>query len=229
MVNRSIIPPVKENNISYRRGITGVPEPAFTFKPFHTVRTKREFWNSSTLDITTLVCTPWHKAGTPLYPASKSIPSPISRSAFSFLRCCHLNDCLIADTCRDSSKCIILKHMRYILLVPITVPPHSLCHHIGKFRCIRKGISTSGFRPFQISISIIVALQCQFNIFHIQRIFYSCTFQTAFYFLHTTRNRILWICDSIWLSGIFCIKAPFWTLHRVKSSPAWFLHHNGFD
>ena len=58
MVNRSIIPPVKENNISYRRSITGVPEPAFTFKPFHTVRTKREFWNSSTLDITTLVCTP---------------------------------------------------------------------------------------------------------------------------------------------------------------------------
>ena len=58
VVNRSIVSPVKENNISCRRSITGVPEPAFTFKPFHTVRTKREFWNSSTLDITTLVCTP---------------------------------------------------------------------------------------------------------------------------------------------------------------------------
>ena len=33
-----------------------------------------------------LVCTPGHKAGTPLYPASKSIPTPIGRSAFSFLR-----------------------------------------------------------------------------------------------------------------------------------------------
>ena len=111
VVNRSIISPVKENNISCRRGITSVPKPSFTFKPLHTVRTKRKFRNDSTLNITALVCTPGHKAGTPLYPASKSIPTPISRSAFSFLRCCHLNNCLIADTCRDSSKCIILKHM----------------------------------------------------------------------------------------------------------------------
>ena len=209
MVNRPIISPVKENNISCHRGITSVTEPTFAFKPLHTVRTKRKFRNDSTLNITALVCTPGHKAGTPLYPASKSIPTPIGRSAFSFLRCCHLNDCLITDTCRDSSKCIILKHMWYILLVPIAAPAHSLCHHIGKFCCIRKGISTSGFRPFQISISKIVTLQCQFNIFHIQRIFYSCTFQTTFYFLHTTGNRILWIRDSIRLSGIFCIKAPF--------------------
>ena len=31
-------------------------------------------------------------------------------------------------------------------------------------------------------------------------------FQTAFYFLHSARNRILRICDSIRLFGIFCIK-----------------------
>ena len=105
----------------------------------------------------------------------------------------------------------------YILLVPIAAPPHSLCHHIRKFCCIRKGISTSGFRPFQISISIVVTLQCQFNISHIQRIFYSCTFQTTFYFLHTTGNRILWIRDSIRLSGIFCIKLP--SEHCIGSSP----------
>ena len=111
VVNRSIISPVKENNISCRRGITSVPKPSFTFKPLHTVRTKRKFRNDSTLNITALVCTPGHKAGTPLYPTSKSIPAPVSCPTFPFLRCCHLNDCLIADTCRDSSKCIILKHM----------------------------------------------------------------------------------------------------------------------
>lgn len=123
VVNRSIISPVKEYNISYHRGITSVTEPAFTFKPLHTVRTKRKFQNDSTLNITALVCTPGHKTGTPLYPACKSIPAPVSCSTFSFLRCCHLNDCLITDSCRDSSKCIILKHMWYILLVPITAPP----------------------------------------------------------------------------------------------------------
>ena len=58
VINRSIVPPVKENYISCRRCITSVPEPAFTFKPPDTVRTKREFRNDSTLDITALVCTP---------------------------------------------------------------------------------------------------------------------------------------------------------------------------
>ena len=92
MVNRSIISPVKENNISCHRGITSVTEPAFTFKPLHTVRTKRKFRNDPTLNATALVCTPGHKAATPLYPTSKAIPAPVGCSAFSFLRCCHLND-----------------------------------------------------------------------------------------------------------------------------------------
>lgn len=49
-----LFPQSKKNNVSCRRGITGVPEPAFTFKPLHTVRTKREFRNDSTLNITAL-------------------------------------------------------------------------------------------------------------------------------------------------------------------------------
>ena len=55
VVNRSIISPVKENNISCHRGITSVPEPALTFKPSDTVRTTGKFRNDSTTSISHLI------------------------------------------------------------------------------------------------------------------------------------------------------------------------------
>ena len=55
VVNRSIVSPVKENNISCHRGITSVPEPALTFKLSDTVRTKGKFRNDSTTFISHLI------------------------------------------------------------------------------------------------------------------------------------------------------------------------------
>ena len=60
VVNRSIVSPVKENNISCHRGITSVPEPALTFKPSDTVRTKGKFRNDSTTSISHLIFSNYH-------------------------------------------------------------------------------------------------------------------------------------------------------------------------
>ena len=55
VVNRSIVSPVKENNISCCRDITAVSEPALTFKPSDNVRTTGKFRNDSTTSISHLI------------------------------------------------------------------------------------------------------------------------------------------------------------------------------
>ena len=120
--------------------------------------------------------------------------------------------------------------MCHILLVPVTAPSQFFCHHIGKFNRIRRGVpSIFFFCPRDITIPVIISLKRQLNAFHIHRSFHFCADQTRLDLLHPALNGIRRIGNPVGLSRKPGIKCPFGTLHRIKSSPATFLHHNRFD
>ena len=119
----AVIAPVEKDNVAcFRLIILSLPLPV-AVKPIHTVRTKGEFWHDAAFQITALVGTPRHEAGTPFHTPLKSVPAPVGLTALvAKLRQSNLHDCLIAAACERPPVWVIPKHMGGVLRVAVLFP-----------------------------------------------------------------------------------------------------------
>ena len=128
-------------------------------------------------------------------------------SLIAYLRQGNLNNRLITSGSKNSSIRIVPQNVSDILRIPITTPPKSGSLHCRKFYRIGVGTSTViCFCPRNITITEVVALHGEFDMFHIYLTFHICRGKNRFQFLNTTLDRIFRVFNSIMFVRILCIE-----------------------
>ena len=82
VVCHSVALPIKENDCTGRRLIRAVCPLSSVSEPLNAVYATGILRNNTGVDISTLVCTPRNKAGTPFYTGVKSVPRPVRLTAY---------------------------------------------------------------------------------------------------------------------------------------------------
>ena len=117
--------------------------------------------------------------------------------------------------------------MGNVLRIPIPCPSMGGCLLLGKQQCIGFTISpVISYRPWYVPVSIVISLQRQFQLVHVLRAGASSLPDTVCIILHSNLYGIFRICNGSGAVWIPCIVRTFTGLHRIRSIPSGFLHHD---
>ena len=120
--------------------------------------------------------------------------------------------------------------MRHILRITIPRPAMGGCLLLGKLQRIGFTVTAKFFqRPRDISIPIIITLPTEFQLVHILGALASGFPDTIRIILYPNFDGIVCILNRTGCTGILGVIRALTGLHRIRSSAAALLHHNGLD